>query len=213
MSRSQLPREQLPKLVIPPTAPSTFMLFPKLPREIRNNIWAMAAAESRDIHLRFFHYEPVEQSEPPAILLATHEARSEGKRYYAACQESKLLLRDGEREATWRGCFTPDEIVGAVRRTIWVNFDVDQLVWTTAGADRLLSDLRIWARRKYGAGSLKFNFEDEMLSRIQHLKVEWGQDRTWWFWDLETTFGKSQRQYYIQDGRLRMGTCQGRIAA
>jgi hypothetical protein len=50
ISRSQLPLQQLPQLVMPPTAPSTFTFFLRLSREMRNNIWAMAAAESRDIH-------------------------------------------------------------------------------------------------------------------------------------------------------------------
>ena len=105
---------QLPKLVVeeplrvfPHHDVKTFQYFPKLPTELRVNIWAMAASEPRFTHLaiersilRMDDYEENEhvlvakgQRAVPSILHTNGEARLEGLKYYKLYFEQDLVDR------------------------------------------------------------------------------------------------------------------------
>ena len=51
INRLQSFLSELPKLNIPLPAPTTFTIFSKLPPELRDNIWELAAIVPRDINL------------------------------------------------------------------------------------------------------------------------------------------------------------------
>jgi len=87
----------LPKLSIPtPFQPlDAFVLFPKLPLDIRVKIWNLFALQRRQVKL--FLLPPTQtrhksrlvngQSKIPAIMHVCKESRGEGLRYYTLCKE------------------------------------------------------------------------------------------------------------------------------
>jgi hypothetical protein len=108
-----------PQLEKPKKPLDQFTLFPKLPLELRNKIWQIAAFEPRAIDLDCGSGRSglsILRNQPkiPPILQATYESRQEGLRYYTPCTE---------RSPSWRPRPSPWMIS---ERTVYVNFAVDE---------------------------------------------------------------------------------------
>ncbi|PMD63162.1 uncharacterized protein K444DRAFT_626905 [Hyaloscypha bicolor E] len=107
---------QLPRLLPPAEPLKEFVLFPKLPLEIQNKIWKVAASTPRVVKLFRPEYEV-----QPSILLTSREVRREGLRYYKTCI-AKFPHYGGHKY----GCFyLPKE---HQKRIVCINFEVDQFV-------------------------------------------------------------------------------------
>jgi hypothetical protein len=108
---------QLPRLLLPAEPLKEFILFPKLPLEIQNKIWKVAASTPRVLELFRQNYEV-----RPSILFTSREVRREGLRYYKTCI-AKWPHYDGPHKY---GCFyLPEE---HQKRKVCINFEVDQFV-------------------------------------------------------------------------------------
>jgi len=179
----------------------TFTVFSKLLTQLRNKIWGEAAAEPRDVHLKYVHDEPPDQLKPPAILLATRESRSEALRYYTACRESKRPEKVATRKLLgWFSRFFKP-VPTQVQRTVWVNFVLDHLVWTKT-RDWSFPFAYDWATKDGNIVIHNFNFEDRTLNQVQRLRADCGQ-RCWrldcdahplWSWfayDVENALGEN----------------------
>jgi len=140
---------KLSKLIMPtPYEPlETFTLFPKLPIEIRLNIWKLLCTHPRKVKLFYYQipdiYEKPRlihgQSKHPAVLEVNHESRAEGLRFYTLCQE---LIRD---------------------RTLnsWLNY-----VYINFENDRFSFD---YACQRNGGSSL--SFDTPVLRKIKYVEV------------------------------------------
>jgi len=163
MSRLQLLCKKLPKLVIPPRLLTTFTLFSKLPLELRNKVWGFVATVPRDIHLAYFHDERLARSNPPAIFYATSESKSEALDHYKACRESKCIPPEHvcrESFLSWCSSFFKTTH-RTIHRSIWVNFNLDHLVWTRTKTSHLPQGYgRLWVEDNGRRGCQNFNFED-----------------------------------------------------
>ena len=107
---------QLPRLQLPAEPLKEFILFPKLPREIQNKIWKVAACTPGVLGLFRQNLEG-----RPSILFTSREVRREGLRYYKTC-----IAKWPHYDAHEDGCFyLPEE---HQKRTVYVNFEVDQFV-------------------------------------------------------------------------------------
>jgi hypothetical protein len=91
------------------------------------------------------------QSQSPAILRATRESRQEAKRYYTFCKDVELFCNPQPPFP----CTSP----GASPHTnVWINFVVDYFVVDIGTLG-------------YGGAITFFDFDYEVIKKIQHLKV------------------------------------------
>lgn len=162
---------RLPPLQVPDTSSpqilDEFLPFPRLPRELRDQIWACAASEPRIISLRRIcglpgtyqcEWDPkinssksfVEgQQRHPSILQATSESREEGLRKYQLCYEFNKT-----------NC---DPIKGFVA-AVYINFSADRFEWVLP--------MHFWQQAIYIAHTVGFNLGPEYLSQIERLDVK-----------------------------------------
>jgi hypothetical protein len=153
MSRIQLLCRSLPTLATSPEPLSleTFAPFPRLPHELRIKIWKYAANISRNITVTIGRQDQTQINQPPAppILQATKESRNEAMRYYTLCMDSAgpppLLGRN---------------LGGKVYPPVWINFTVDVFLY--------LSE-EFFHNREV---QTPFDFDDSVLSRIQHVEMQ-----------------------------------------
>ncbi|KAH9219227.1 hypothetical protein DL95DRAFT_405149 [Leptodontidium sp. 2 PMI_412] len=101
-----------------PPRPTKFLLFPKLPLELRNLVWADAASEPRyvDIHSSIVNSRFFSTSHVPALLHANAESRAVGLKHYKAT--FGFAARSSEEEEV-SGC--------ALEPRIYVNWAADTI--------------------------------------------------------------------------------------
>jgi 2EXR family len=147
---------QLPKLAFSLAQPcQTFTLFPELPLELRTRIWIFAASIPRNIYLTELRIVPLVagQSVAPAIMHASQESRTEGKRYYTCCEDMAAVggpsfFLDGRSRSSTRS---------NDRNLVWINFSVDHFVYLPDPGHVPAFLTRY------------FNLNFQTLKRIQHL--------------------------------------------
>jgi hypothetical protein len=183
---------------------------PQLSR-LRNKIWSVFAAssEQREIHLANFNTEyPREQPDPPVILQVSREARLEGMKYYTPCRESKPV--DGEeisacplptdshayRVARWK-------LARIAHRTVWINLELDCLLWTAHCPSRFDGGLAARVIKKAGSNLClrdTFNFGEDVLSQIKNVTIKTpNQGFSWQFlFELRYLRDKSNIRWLIK---------------
>jgi hypothetical protein len=153
MSRIQLLCRSLPTLATSPEPLSleTFAPFPRLPHELRIKIWKYAANVSRNITVAIGRQDKTQINQPPAppILQATKESRNEAMRYYTLCMDSA-----GPPPPLGRN------LGGKVYPPVWINFTVDVFLYRPE---------EFFHNREV---QTPFNFDDSVLSRIQHVEMQ-----------------------------------------
>jgi hypothetical protein len=131
MSRIKLLCQELPKLSVPLPPLRTFTLFPELPKELRHEIWRLAAFVSRDVKLwtvkcgRTSSRIPG-QTQHPGIVQASNESRTHALKYYTRLEEKCPQLRDGSEDTNDR-----------FRNTLFVNFAVDRFFYDMGWSYRI----------------------------------------------------------------------------
>ncbi|KAG4439082.1 hypothetical protein IFR05_005424 [Cadophora sp. M221] len=117
----------------PPSPLTKFTIFPQLPLELRNLIWAEAAYVLRnvDIHFstdksRFFSTSSI-----PTILHATPESRAEGLKYYKATFGRVTIISEEDKDGNVSiSSSEEDEVVVlgcALEPRVYVNWAVDTI--------------------------------------------------------------------------------------
>ncbi|KAN0099197.1 hypothetical protein V8E51_012972 [Hyaloscypha variabilis] len=179
MSRLQNLLSTLPRLTLPPHESASilyeFLLFPKLPPELRNKIWEHAAHVPRVVkvicHMREIHLEEIDrgswnsnvegQTRHPGIMQACRESRVEGGRYYDLVHENVVptfkYLNGRSRPANL--------VADVISNTLYINFRVDRFV-IPSGVDRLGSLLRLGPNFDQHT----YNFNYSTLQRIRYLE-------------------------------------------
>ncbi len=183
MSRVQLLCRALTQLAIPSPL-TTFPRFPQLSREIRNKIWKYVAMQPREIRLgKLRHFQEEDDAEhrgndteAPAILQASREARSEGSRYYTKVRESRRSVRTDENGMYLAADLIMDRVIG---RDIWVNFKVDRFIWSTGHFSVDPTGLPASTMIR-AIGYREFNFDSSVIQQIQHLMIDLRKCRLGW---------------------------------
>ncbi|KAH8790337.1 hypothetical protein F5882DRAFT_517232 [Hyaloscypha sp. PMI_1271] len=146
---------QLPKLTIPlPLQPlETFTLFPRLPIDIRVEIWKLMSTQPRKVKL-FFDISSASraesrtiegQSKIPVVLQINRESREEGLRFYTKCRES-----------------VEAKLVGHWINYIYINFEVDHFSHALPPGSAI---------------GCNFNFGQEVLKRVKFVDANlYGMD-------------------------------------
>jgi hypothetical protein len=121
MSRFKLLCHKLPKLSIPLPPLQTFALFPELPKELRDEIWRLAALIPRDVKIWNIYHGGTSlrvsgQTQPPGIVQASNESRTESLKYYTRLEEKCPLW------ANHRGNIE-------FNKTFFVNFAADRFIY------------------------------------------------------------------------------------
>jgi hypothetical protein len=152
MSRIKFLCHELPKLSIPLPPLRTFSLFTELPKELRYDIWRLAAFVSRDVKLWIAYVPRISprvagQTQHPGIIQASRESRTEALRYYTQVWE---------RCPQW--CSDFEDPSDRFRNTLFINFAVDRFVFNPWRS----------ARRSLDA----FNFEPAKLHLINHCALQ-----------------------------------------
>jgi hypothetical protein len=148
MSRIKHLCHELPKLSIPLPPLRTFILFPELPKELRDEIWRLAAFVPRDVKLWIFFVPRIShripgQTQHPSIMQASNESRTEALKYYTQLEE---------RCPRW--CSDFEDPSDRFRNTLFINFAVDRSVFNPWRSPRRPLDT--------------FSFEPAKLHLINH---------------------------------------------
>ena len=146
MSRLQTLLADLPRLALPHGSLTEFTLFPKLPIELRREIWKHVSFEPRIIKLFDFRgcfstRRVGGQSKIPPLLHASKEARSVGLRHYKLCWERSPFGGKSNKS------------------TMYLNFDVDRFRHPFNG---------VFPFRR----ATHYNFDAEDLKNIKFLEFE-----------------------------------------
>ncbi|KAH8790336.1 hypothetical protein F5882DRAFT_491738 [Hyaloscypha sp. PMI_1271] len=161
MSRLKQLLSSLPRLQVRSLTLDTFTCFPRLPKEIRNKIWALAALEPRVIPLFIMtrdleHRKVSSQAAHPAIVHVNTESREEGMRYYERVLE-KCSGFCPHRDLPYTPAYQHDGRCCGQRIPTYINFAVDRF---HHGSNLNLVINKMWSR---------YNFELAVLERIQNL--------------------------------------------
>jgi hypothetical protein len=161
MSRLKQLLSSLPRLQVRSLALNTFACFPRLPREIRNKIWAFAALEPRVIPLFIMqrdleHRKVSSQAPHPAIVQVNKESREEGMRHYERVLE-KCSSFCPHRDLLYTSAYRHDGRCSGQRIPTYINFAVDRFHHG--------SDLNLVLNKVRN----RYNFELAVLERIQNL--------------------------------------------